>query len=266
MRKALLVLASIAAVAFTGCTSSGNNPWATPDAAPAPQAVNEPAPAPAATETPSDALFTDTEELPPEPADDSEGVTPPPAGGEGELLADYPAIRKANLEKALRALKKASTTEELSMPDKGNARITRFNAEVGVIEFITPTQFAEETNVVLTKENKAALVTVIAVEGDRYIADLAPHVKGSPDLKPGDFVLCDIYRSPEELQKIAAEQRKAQQEAIRAARAAAQQERALLSGDDEEEEEEAPAAEEDSSSDDEEEDEDEEDEDEDDDF
>lgn len=260
MRKALLVLASIAAVAFAGCASSGNNPWATPDSQPAPrQETAETTFDSASTETPSDALFTDTAELPPEPAGDPDNALPP-TEPEGELLADYPAIRKANLEKALRALKKASATEELSMPDQGNARITRFNAEVGVIEFITPTEFAEEADVVLTKENKAALVTVIAIENNRYIADLAPNVKGAPELKPGDFVLCDIYRSPEELQKIAAEQRKAQQEAIRAARAAAQQERSLLSGDDEEEDEdEAPAAEEDSGDEEEDEDEDEDD-------
>lgn len=269
MRKALLALVSIAAIVVAGCATSDNNPWASPDSQPVSHR-EEAAPvataAPSATSTPSDALFT-------EEAADDEAPAPAPAArpasapapavapapqSDGDLLADYPAIRQANLDKALRALKKAAEIEELSMPEKGNARITRFNAEVGVIEFITPTEYAEGTDIVLTKEGKAALVSVIAIDNGRYIADLAPNVQGAPALKPGDFVLCDIYRSPEELAKIAAEQRKAQQEAIRAARAAAQQERSLLAEDDEEEGDDEEAAEEDSGDDEEDEDEDEE--------
>lgn len=275
MRKALLALVSIAAIVVAGCATSDNNPWASPDSQPVSH-HDEAAPvataAPTATSTPSDALFT-------EEAADDEAPAPAPAArhasapasavapapqSDGDLLADYPAIRQANLDKALRALKKAAEIEELSMPEKGNARITRFNAEVGVIEFITPTEYAEGTDIVLTKEGKAALVSIIAIDNGRYIADLAPNVQGSPALKPGDFVLCDIYRSPEELAKIAAEQRKAQQEAIRAARAAAQQERSLLAEDDEDEGDDEEAEEEDSGDEeDEDEDEDEEDEDED---
>ena len=118
------------------------------------------------------------------------------------------------------------------MPDKGNARITRFNAQVGVIEFLTPNTYAVGDHVVLTKENKAALVTIIEVDGSRYVADLKPGVKGAPELKAADHVLCDIYRTPEELEKIAAEQRKAAREALAAARAAAQAEREALGEDD----------------------------------
>lgn len=271
MRKALLALVSIAAIVVAGCATSDNNPWASPDSQPVSH-HDEAAPvataAPTATSTPSDALFT-------EEAADDEAPAPAPASAvapapqnDGDLLADYPAIRQANLDKALRALKKAAEIEELSIPEKGNARITRFNAEIGVIEFITPTEYAEGTDIVLTKEGKAALVSIIAIDNGRYIADLVPNVQGSPALKSGDFVLCDIYRSPEELAKIAAEQRKAQQEAIRAARAAAQQERSLLAEDDEDEGDDEEAAEEEDSGDEDEEeydeDEDEDDEDEDD--
>lgn len=282
MRKALLALVSIAAIVVAGCATSDNNPWASPDSQPVSH-HDEAAPvataAPTATSTPSDALFTeeaaDDEAPAPAPAArpasaPASAVAPAPQNDE-DLLADYPAIRQANLDKALRALKKAAEIEELSMPEKGNARITRFNAEVGVIEFITPTEYAEGTDIVLTKEGKAALVSIIAIDNGRYIADLAPNVQGSPALKPGDFVLCDIYRSPEELAKIAAEQRKAQQEAIRAARAAAQQERSLLAEDDEDEGDDEEAAEEEDSGDedeeeyDEDEDEDEDDEDDEDD-
>lgn len=229
MKKALLVIASLATVAFAGCASSSNNPWATPDSKPLPKAQPS---APVATETatPSDVLFVEevvTEEAP-VPAAIEEGAP------NEDLLADFPAIRQANLEKALKALKAAAAVEELPMPDKGNARITRYNSQVGVIEFLTPNTYAVGDHVVLTKENKAALVTVIAVDGNRIVADVVPGVKGAPVLKAADHVLCDIYRTIEELEKIAAEQRKAQREALAAARAAAQSDAA----DDAEEEEE----------------------------
>lgn len=217
MRKALLVLASLAAVAFAGCASSSSNPWATPDSV-SPRAETQAAPADAALPAP---LFDNA---------DAQAVTISVDESE-DLLAEFPAIREANLNKALRALKDASAVEELPMPDKGNARITRYNSDVGVIEFITPNTFAVGDHVVLTKENKAALVTVIAIDGTRIVADLNAGVKGAPILKAADYVLCDVYRTPEELEKIAAEQRKAQREALAAARAAAQAERAALSGD-----------------------------------
>ncbi|MBR6798022.1 MAG: hypothetical protein IKM45_04965 [Opitutales bacterium] len=217
MKKALLVLASLAAVAFAGCASSSNNPWATPDSKPLPKAQPT-APAAATTETPSDVLFTEEAAVEEAPA-----VADVAASTQNEdLLADFPAIRRANLEKALKALKAASAVEELPMPEKGNARITRYNDLVGVIEFITPNTYAVGDHVVLTKENKAALVTVVEVDGNRVVADVAAGVKGAPVLKPADHVLCDIYRTLEELEKIAAEQRKAQREALAAARAAAQ--------------------------------------------
>lgn len=236
MRKALLVLASLAVAAFAGCASSSGNPWATPDSKPAPK-VNSTAPAAAANDTPSDSLFADDAEY---AATNEASVAPAalvaPAATAAEspenLLAEFPAIRRANLEKALAQLKAASAVEELPMPDKGNARITRFNAQVGVIEFLTPNTYSVGDHVVLTKENKAALVTVIEVDGSRYVADLKPGVKGAPELKAADHVLCDIYRTPEELEKIAAEQRKAAREALAAARAAAQAEREALGEDD----------------------------------
>ncbi|MGN0861270.1 MAG: hypothetical protein ACI4P3_05190 [Candidatus Spyradosoma sp.] len=231
MRKALLVLASLAAVAFAGCASSSSNPWATPDSKPVPKA-NTSAPASAANDTPSDALFADDAEF--SSLETPSATEEPSERFSDDLLAEFPAIRKANLEKALAALKAASAVEELPMPDKGNARITRFNAQVGVIEFLTPNTYAAGDHVVLTKENKAALVTVIEVDGNRYVADVKAGVKGAPELKAADHVLCDIYRTPEELEKIAAEQRKAAREALAAARAAAQQEREAL-GEDEDE-------------------------------
>lgn len=215
MKKALLVIASLATVAFAGCASSSNNPWATPDSKPLPKAQPS-VPATAETATPSDALFTE-EAL----AEEAPAVVVEGAPNE-DLLAEFPAIRQANLEKALKALKAAAAVEELPMPDKGNARITRYNEQVGVIEFLTPNTYAVGEHVVLTKENKAALVTVIAVDGNRIVADVVPGVKGAPVLKAADHVLCDVYRTIEELEKIAAEQRKAQREALAAARAAAQ--------------------------------------------
>lgn len=231
MRKALLVLASLAVAAFAGCSSSAGNPWATPDSKPAPK-VNSSAPAAAANDMPSDSLFTDDAEY---VAAEASVAPAAPAATAAEapenLLAEFPAIRQANLEKALAQLKAASAVEELPMPDKGNARITRFNAQVGVIEFLTPNTYAVGDHVVLTKENKAALVTIIEVDGSRYVADLKPGVKGAPELKAADHVLCDIYRTPEELEKIAAEQRKAAREALAAARAAAQAEREALGED-----------------------------------
>ena len=231
MRKTLLVLASLAAVAFAGCASSSSNPWATPDSKPVPK-TNTSAPASAANDTPSDALFADDTEF---YSDEIPSATEEPAERFSEdLLAEFPAIRKANLEKALAALKAASAVEELPMPDKGNARITRYNSQVGVIEFLTPNTYAVGDHVVLTKENKAALVTVIEVDGNRYVADLKAGVKGAPVLKAADHVLCDVYRTPEELEKIAAEQRKAAREALAAARAAAQAEREAL-GEEEDE-------------------------------
>lgn len=217
MRKALLVLASLAAVAFAGCASSSSNPWATPDSA---STRSETRSAPTGTAVPVSAFDSANAQSASISEDETE-----------DLLAEFPAIREANLNKALRALKDASAVEELPMPDKGNARITRYNSDVGVIEFITPNTFAVGDHVVLTKENKAALVTVIAIEGTRIVADLNAGVKGAPILKAADYVLCDIYRTPEELEKIAAEQRKAQREALAAARAAAQAERAALSDD-----------------------------------
>lgn len=217
MKKALLVIASLATVAFAGCASSSNNPWATPDSKPIPKAQPS-VPAAAETATPSDALFAEEVvfEEAPAPAAVEEGSP------NEDLLAEFPAIRQANLEKALKALKAAAAVEELPMPDKGNARITRYNEQVGVIEFLTPNTYAVGEHVVLTKENKAALVTVIAVDGNRIVADVVPGVKGAPVLKAADHVLCDVYRTIEELEKIAAEQRKAQREALAAARAAAQ--------------------------------------------
>lgn len=215
MKKALLVIASLATVAFAGCASSSNNPWATPDSKPLPKAQPS-VPAAAETATPSDTLFTE-EAL----AEEAPAVVVEGAPNE-DLLAEFPAIRQANLEKALKALKAAAAVEELPMPDKGNARITRYNEQVGVIEFLTPNTYAVGEHVVLTKENKAALVTVIAVDGNRIVADVVPGVKGAPVLKAADHVLCDVYRTIEELEKIAAEQRKAQREALAAARAAAQ--------------------------------------------
>ncbi len=235
MKKALLVIASLATVAFAGCASSSSNPWATPDSKPLPKAQSS-VPAAAETATPSDALFVE---------DAVVGEAPLPAAvKEGapneDLLAEFPAIRQANLEKALKALKAAAAVEELPMPDKGNARITRYNEQVGVIEFLTPNTYAVGEHVVLTKENKAALVTVIAVDGNRIVADVVPGIKGAPVLKSADHVLCDVYRTIEELEKIAAEQRKAQREALAAARAAAQ-------ADADEEGEEEDVAEEESS-------------------
>ncbi len=232
MRKALLVLASLAVAAFAGCASSSGNPWATPDSKPAPK-VNSTAPAAAANATPSDSLFADDAEYVAAEEVSVASAAPAAAAESPEnLLAEFPAIRRANLEKALAQLKAASAVEELPMPDKGNARITRFNAQVGVIEFLTPNTYAVGDHVVLTKENKAALVTIIEVDGSRYVADLKPGVKGAPELKAADHVLCDIYRTPEELEKIAAEKRKAAREALAAARAAAQAEREALSEDD----------------------------------
>ncbi len=228
MRKALLVLASLAVAAFAGCASSAGNPWATPDSKPAPKVYGS-APAAAANDTSSDSLFADDAEY----AADEVSVAPAAVAESPEnLLAEFPAIRRANLEKALAQLKAASAVEELPMPDKGNARITRYNAQVGVIEFLTPNTYSVGDHVVLTKENKAALVTVIEVDGSRYVADLKPGVKGAPELKAADHVLCDVYRTPEELEKIAAEQRKAAREALAAARAAAQAEREALGEDD----------------------------------
>lgn len=277
MRKALVVLTSLAAISLAGCASSANNPWATPDSkpvartpqpepAPAPKAAPAPAPvarkaapapvaetpAPAPAETPA----SPDNELFAEDAGATSVSAAEPTPSES-LLADFPAIRKENLRKALAALAAASSIEELPMPDKGNARITRFNADVGVIEFITPNEYKVGDRVVLTKENKAALVSVIAIDGNRIVADLVPGVKGAPTLQPADHVLCDIYRSPEELQKIAEEQRKAQREAILAARAAAQAERAALAeeddgGDDEEESSDEESSDEEESSGDEE--------------
>lgn len=217
MKKALLVLASLATIAFAGCaSSSSSNPWATPDSV---------APASVPQETVSAPVAAPSGDVAPV-------AVPDPVPSSGDLLADFPAIRKANLDKALAAIKSASAVEELPMPDKGNARITRYNDQYGVIEFITPTPFAIGDHVVLTKENKAALVTVIEIDGNRIVADLNPGVKGAPELKAADHVLCDIYRTPEELEQIAAAQRKAQREALAAARAAIQQERAALGQDD----------------------------------
>ncbi len=243
MKKALLVLASLAAAAFAGCASSSNNPWAPPDAKPVPRAASVPA---------DDSLFADDPEwVPAQPAPAPSVATAPatvPATVPNEdLLADFPAIRQANLEKALRALKAASAVEELPMPDKGNARITRYNNQVGVIEFLTPDTYAIGDRIVLTKENKPALVSVIAIDGNRIVADLAAGVKGGPVLKPGDYVICAAYRTPEEIAKQAEAERKAQREAIIAARAAAQAERAALSGLDDEEDEEEDVGEEDNS-------------------
>ena len=198
MRKALLALASLAAVALAGCASSSGNPWATPDSKPVAR-TNAGAPASAATATPSDALFADDAVAAPAPA------IAPAVPAEEDLLAEFPAIRKANLDKALQALKDASAAEVLPMPDKGNARITRYNPQFGVIEFITPDTYAVGDHVVLTKENKAALVTVLEVDGTRIVADLNAGVKGAPELKAADHVLCGIYRTPEELEEIAAE-------------------------------------------------------------
>jgi len=241
MRKTLLVFTSLAAVSLAGCASSANNPWATPDSKPLPRAQQEPAPVPAPAPAPAyqeefyeeDYNYADA----PAPVEEGQGFDAPTAD-DSDLLAEFPAIRAENMAKALRSLDAASAVEELPMPDKGNARITRYNDEVGVIEFITPNVYAVGDRVVLTKENKAALVSVIAVDGNRVVADLVAGVKGAPVLKPADHVLCDIYRTPEELQRIAEEQRKAQQEAILAARAAAQAEREALAeaegGDDEE--------------------------------
>lgn len=242
MRKALLVLTSLAAVSLAGCVSSANNPWATPDSKPLPRFQQEPAtPAPVAT---NEALVEeDTAVYAEDTTDGGEEVfveeTITPVGNNEDLLAEFPAIRAENMAKALRALEAASAVEELPMPDKGNARITRYNEDVGVIEFITPNTYAVGDRVVLTKENKAALVSVIAIAGNRIVADLVAGVKDAPVLKPADYVLCDIYRTPEELQRIAEEQRKAQQEAILAARAAAQAEREALSDEDEGDEEES---------------------------
>lgn len=227
MKKALLVLASLAAVAFAGCASSSSNPWATPDSKPLPKAQPS-VPVSAETATPSDTLFVEDFSDEDVPALAAVAESDP----NEDLLAEFPAIRQANLEKALKALKAAAAVEELPMPDKGNARITRYNEQVGVIEFLTPNTYAVGDHVVLTKENKAALVTVIAVDGNRIVADVVPGVKGAPTLKAADHVLCDIYRTIEELEKIAAAQRKAQREALAAARAAAQSDAA----DDEEEE------------------------------
>lgn len=229
MRKALLVLASLAVAALAGCASSSSNPWATPDSKPAPK-VNNTAPAAAANNTPSDALFADDAEFAYVEAPSAVAEDSSPASE--NLLAEFPAIRKANLDKALAQLKAASAVEELPMPDKGNARITRYNPQVGVIEFLTPGTYKVGEHIVLTKENKAALVTIIDVDGSRYVADLTPGVKGSPELKAADHVLCDVYRTPEELEKVAAEQRKAAREALAAARAAAQAERDALDEDD----------------------------------
>ncbi len=249
MRKALLVLASLAVAAFAGCASSSSNPWATPDSKPAPK-VNNTAPAAAANNTPSDALFADDAELASVEAPSAVAESPSPASE--NLLAEFPAIRKANLDKALAQLKAASAVEELPMPDKGNARITRYNPQVGVIEFLTPNTYKVGEHIVLTKENKAALVTIIEVDGSRYVADLKPGVKGAPELKAADHVLCDVYRTPEELEKIAAEQRKAAREALAAARAAAQAESDATEEDDgsDEEGDEGGDSEDDSGSDD----------------
>ena len=200
MRKALLALASLSVVALAGCASSSGNPWATPDSKPV-AGTNAGVPASAATATPSDALFADDAVSAP-----AEAIAPA-APAEEDLLAEFPAIRKANLDKALQALKDASAAEVLPMPDKGNARITRYNPQFGVIEFITPDTYAVGDHVVLTKENKAALVTVLEVDGTRIVADLNAGVKG----------------------EIAAAQRKAQREALAAARAAMQQEQEALS-------------------------------------
>lgn len=245
MKKALLVLASLAAVAFAGCASSSSNPWATPDSKPLPKAQTS-TPVAATTESPSDVLFT-ADAVSEEAPAVAEIVTPAEQGE--DLLAEFPAIRRANLEKALKALKDASAVEELPMPDKGNARITRYNDLVGVIEFITPNTYAVGDHVVLTKENKAALVTVVAVDGNRVVADVAAGVKGAPTLKPADHVLCDIYRTLEELEKIAAEQRKAQREALAAARAAAQADAADDAEDEEVAEEEEASEDEEETSD-----------------
>lgn len=226
MRKALLVLASFAAVAFAGCASSSSNPWATPDSKPAPKAQPQAsAVAPAAPAAQND-LFAEDAEL---PASAVRSASPAaPAASESDLLADFPAIRRANLEKALKALKAVSEVEELPMPDKGNARVTRYNTQVGVIEFITPNTYSVGEHVVLTKEGKSALVMVLAVDGNRIVADVVAGVKGAPVLKPADHVLCDVYRTPEEMAKIAAEQQRAQREALAAARAARQAEREAL--------------------------------------
>lgn len=225
MRKPLLVLASLSAVMLSACASSSNNPWATPDSKPLPSA-NRQAAEPAYASTPSDALFIEENQPAPEAAVVPAGTV------DDDLLAEFPAIRQTNLEKALRALKDASAVEELPMPDKGNARITRYNDQVGVIEFITPNKYAAGDRVVLTKENKVALVTVIAVDGDRIVADISAGVKGAPVLKASDYVLCDVYRTQEELEKIAAAQRKAQNDAIAAARAAAQASRSAAAEED----------------------------------
>lgn len=239
MKKALLVLASLAAAAFAGCASSSNNPWATPDAKPVPKAASAPA---------DDSLFADDPEwVSAQPASAPSVATATAPVADEDLLADFPAIRQANLEKALRALKAASAVEELPMPDKGNARITRYNNQVGVIEFLTPDTYAIGDHVVLTKENKPALVTVIAIDGNRIVADLAAGVKGAPVLKPADYVICAAYRTPEEIAKQAEAERKAQREALAAARAAAQAERAALNGLDDEEDEEEDIGEEDDS-------------------
>jgi len=239
MRKTLLVFTSLAAVSLAGCASSANNPWATPDSKPLPRAQQEPAPAPVPAPAYQEEFYEEDYNYAdaPDPVAEGQGFEESTAEST-DLLAEFPAIRAENMAKALRSLDVASAVEELPMPDKGNARITRYNEEVGVIEFITPSVYAVGDRVVLTKENKAALVSVIAVDGNRIVADLVAGVKGAPVLKPADHVLCDIYRTPEELQRIAEEQRKAQQEAILAARAAAQAEREALAeaegGDDEE--------------------------------
>ncbi len=232
MSKLLLVLASLSAVFFAACSSSpSDNPWATPDSKPLPVAPAEQQQSSPATATSSDTLFVE---------DDADIVADAPLPAtdspDEDLLADFPAIRQANLEKALRALNAASSVEELPMPDKGGARITRYNEQVGVIEFITPDTYSVGDRVVLTKENKTALVYVIAVDNGRIVADVAGGVKNAPSLKPADYTVCSIYRSPEELEKIVAAQRKAQNEAIAAARAAARQAAGVAAADDDDDE------------------------------
>lgn len=206
MRNLLTILASVSILVCAGCASNSDGSAKSPWSAGASASKAKPATASVEREV---APAADVYEA---PAVAAETVALDAASPEAPLLAQYPALRQANKEKALAEIEAAKAdSEPLPTPDEGKARVVAYNVDCSLIQFDTNSTFKVGEKVVLSKTGAHTLVVIIAAqEGGRYVAEEVDGVVGAPTLVPGDEIDCTVWVNPEDVAAVTAAAEKAQ--------------------------------------------------------
>ena len=204
MRNLLTILASVSILVCAGCASNSDGSAKSPWAAGATVSKAKPVAVPA----------VDAYEAPEADVAMSEAPEVVSAEREASLLANYPALRQANKEKALAAIEAAKAdSEPLPTPDEGKARVVAYNVDCSLVQFDTNTAFKQGEKVVLSKAGAHTLVIVVAVQDNtRYVAEEVDGIVGAPTLVPGDELDCTVWVNPDDVAAVTAAAEKAKQD------------------------------------------------------